>query len=76
MNKENEKLLREYDVKKLLIKLSLPAIAGMAINALYNFVSRIFMIDEHWAFNYKRFGRLNPLYIQSFGVCLFGDLCS
>lgn len=43
MNKENEKLLREYDVKKLLVKLSLPAIAGMAINALYNFVDTLFV---------------------------------
>ena len=43
MNKENEKLLREYDVKKLLIKLSLPAFAGMAINALYNFVDTLFV---------------------------------
>jgi putative MATE family efflux protein len=43
MNKENEKLLREYDVKKLLIKLSIPAIAGMAINALYNFVDTLFV---------------------------------
>ncbi len=43
MNKENEKLLREYDVKKLLIKLSIPAFAGMAINALYNFVDTLFV---------------------------------
>lgn len=43
MNKENERLLREYDVKKLLVKLSLPAIAGMAINALYNFVDTLFV---------------------------------
>lgn len=43
MNKENEKLLREYDVKKLLVKLSIPAIAGMAINALYNFVDTLFV---------------------------------
>ncbi len=43
MNKENEKLLREYDVKKLLIKLAIPAFAGMAINALYNFVDTLFV---------------------------------
>jgi putative MATE family efflux protein len=43
MNKENEKLLREYDVKKLLIKLSIPAFAGMAINALYNLVDALFV---------------------------------
>ena len=43
MNKENEKLLREYDVKKLLIKLSIPAFVGMAINALYNFVDALFV---------------------------------
>lgn len=43
MNNENEKLLREHDVKKLLFKLSLPAIAGMTINALYNFVDTLFV---------------------------------
>ena len=43
MNKENERLLREYDVKKLLIKLSIPAFVGMAINALYNFVDALFV---------------------------------
>jgi putative MATE family efflux protein len=43
MNNENERLLREYDVKKLLVKLSIPAIAGMAINALYNFVDTLFV---------------------------------
>ena len=43
MNNENEKLLREHDVKKLLFKLSIPAIAGMGINALYNFVDTFFV---------------------------------
>lgn len=43
MDSSNEKLLREYDVKKLLIKLSIPAFLGMAVNALYNFVDTLFV---------------------------------
>lgn len=42
MNK-NAELLAQHDIKKLLIKLSLPAIAGMAMNALYNFVDTLFV---------------------------------
>lgn len=38
-----EKMLGEYDVKKLLIKLSIPATIGMAVNALYNFVDTLFV---------------------------------
>ncbi len=40
---KNAEMLATYDIKKLLIKLSLPAIAGMAVNALYNFVDAIFV---------------------------------
>lgn len=36
-------LLGQYDVKKLLIKLTLPATAGMVINALYNLVDTFFV---------------------------------
>lgn len=36
-------MLASYDVKKLLIKFSIPAIAGMAVNALYNFVDAFFV---------------------------------
>lgn len=42
MNK-NAEMLGHYNVKKLLVKLSIPAIAGMAVNALYNFVDAIFV---------------------------------
>jgi len=42
LNKNGE-LLATYDVKKLLIKFSIPAIAGMAVNALYNFVDTFFV---------------------------------
>ncbi len=43
MNTENGELLGNYDVRKLLIKLSVPAILGMAVNALYNFVDTLFV---------------------------------
>ena len=43
MNSKNGELLGNYDVKKLLIKLSMPAILGMAVNALYNFVDTLFV---------------------------------
>lgn len=36
-------MLGEYDVKKLLIKLSIPAMIGMLVNALYNFVDTLFV---------------------------------
>ncbi|MBU0997791.1 MAG: MATE family efflux transporter [Firmicutes bacterium] len=42
MNK-NADMLGNHNVKGLLIKLSLPAIAGMAMNALYNFVDTLFV---------------------------------
>ncbi|MBU1092967.1 MAG: MATE family efflux transporter [Firmicutes bacterium] len=38
-----EKMLGNMEVKKLLIKLSIPAIMGMAMNALYNFVDTLFV---------------------------------
>ncbi len=43
MNSKNGELLGNYDVKKLLIKLSIPAILGMAVNALYNFIDTLFV---------------------------------
>jgi len=40
---QNAHLLANHDVRKLLIKYSIPAIAGMAVNALYNFVDTLFV---------------------------------
>ncbi len=43
MKSEREQMLGQMDVKKLLIKLSIPAIMGMTMNALYNLVDTIFV---------------------------------
>ena len=43
MNSKNGELLGNYNVRKLLIKLSVPAILGMTVNALYNFVDTLFV---------------------------------
>lgn len=43
MNDKRAKLLGEYPVKKLLIKLSIPATAGMMVNALYNLVDTFYV---------------------------------
>lgn len=43
MNSKNGELLGTYNVKKLLIKLSIPAILGMFVNALYNLVDTLFV---------------------------------
>jgi len=43
MNSKNGELLGSYNVKKLLIKLSVPAILGMLVNALYNLVDTLFV---------------------------------
>ena len=43
MNSSKGEMLGNYDVKKLLIKLSAPAILGMAVNGLYNFVDALFV---------------------------------
>lgn len=40
---ERNELLGKYPVKKVLMKLSVPAIAGMMANALYNFVDTLFV---------------------------------
>ena len=40
---DRSQLLGNYDVKKLLIKLSVPATIGMMVNALYNFVDTLFV---------------------------------
>ena len=43
MKMNREQMLGNYDIKKLLIKLSVPAIMGMTMNALYNFVDTFFV---------------------------------
>lgn len=43
MKSKREQMLGQMDVKKLLIKLSIPAIMGMTMNALYNLVDTIFV---------------------------------
>ncbi len=43
MNKERSEMLGGMDVKKLLIKLSIPATIAMMANALYNLVDTIFV---------------------------------
>lgn len=40
---EREKLLGEKEIPKLLLKFSIPAIVGMLVNALYNFVDMVFI---------------------------------
>ncbi|AIO19560.1 Multidrug export protein MepA [Candidatus Izimaplasma bacterium HR1] len=40
---ENSDLLGNTNIRKLLIKLSIPAIVGMGVNALYNLVDTIFV---------------------------------
>lgn len=40
---EREKLLGEKEIPKLLMKFSIPAIVGMLVNALYNFVDMVFI---------------------------------
>lgn len=43
MNARNQNLLGEMDVRKALIKLSIPATIGMIVNALYNLVDTLFV---------------------------------
>jgi putative MATE family efflux protein len=43
MEQNKEKMLGTMNVKKLLMKLALPAMAGMLINALYNIVDTFFV---------------------------------
>ncbi len=43
MNEERSRMLGNMNVKKLLIKLSIPAIIAMMVNALYNLVDTIFI---------------------------------
>ncbi len=43
MNHDREIMLGTMNVKRLLIKLALPAMAGMLINALYNIVDTLFV---------------------------------
>ena len=46
MNSKNGELLGNYNVKKLLIRLSVPAIVGMTVNALYNFFDTTLTLDN------------------------------
>lgn len=43
MNKSRSEMLNNMDVKKLLIKLSVPATLGMLVNALYNLMDSLFV---------------------------------
>ncbi len=43
MNAERSEMLSNMNVKKLLIKLSVPATIAMGVNALYNFVDTLFV---------------------------------
>ncbi len=43
MNKQNSKMLGHMEVRKLLIKLAIPATAAMIINALYNLIDTFFV---------------------------------
>ncbi|MFW5794480.1 MAG: MATE family efflux transporter [Bacillota bacterium] len=43
MNKEKSQMLRYMNVKKLLIKLAIPSILAMTVNALYNLVDTFFV---------------------------------
>lgn len=46
MRMDREQMLGTMDVKKLLIKLSIPAIMGMTMNALYNFIDTLFVAQN------------------------------
>lgn len=43
MNNKNSELLSTMDVKKLLVKLSIPATMGMIVNGLYNLMDTLFV---------------------------------
>ena len=43
MNSKNSDLLGNYNVRRLLVKLSIPAILGMSVNAFYNIVDTYFI---------------------------------
>lgn len=43
MNMKNENLLRNEEIKKVLFKMSMPAIIGMLVNSLYNIIDTIFV---------------------------------
>ncbi len=43
MNKEKSEMLRYMNIKKLLIKLAIPSILAMMVNALYNLVDTFFV---------------------------------
>lgn len=43
MKASNAEMLGKHNIKKVLIQLSIPAILGMVVNALYNFVDTLFV---------------------------------
>ncbi|QLY40877.1 MATE family efflux transporter [Hujiaoplasma nucleasis] len=43
VNKKNETMLKEMNIKKLLIKLAIPSTLAMIVNALYNLVDTFFV---------------------------------
>ncbi len=43
MNKQNSEMLGSMQIRKLLLKLAIPAIAAMVINALYNLIDTFFV---------------------------------
>ncbi|PKL01326.1 MAG: MATE family efflux transporter [Tenericutes bacterium HGW-Tenericutes-1] len=43
MKVSNAEMLGKHNIKKVLIQLSIPAILGMVVNALYNFVDTLFV---------------------------------
>ncbi|MEG2984600.1 MAG: MATE family efflux transporter [Peptostreptococcaceae bacterium] len=58
---ENEQILGNESIPRLLLKYSVPAIIGMMVNALYNVVDRIFIGNIPGA---------GPLAITGVGICL------
>ena len=59
MNESNSKMLGNMRIKKLLIKLAVPATAAMAFNALYNLVDTLFV---GWGVSQDAIGALNIAY--------------
>lgn len=68
---ERSKQLREESVGKLLFKFSLPAIAGMIVNAFYNIVDRMFIGNYVGA---KALSGLTSTFPIAFIIMAFGML--
>lgn len=75
MNKQHEKMGTEK-VSKLLFSFSLPAVAGMMVNALYNIVDRIYIgnIKETGNLAIAGVGVVFPLMIISFAFAIMTGL--